>query len=623
MRLVLPSTLALLLLSLTAACGETPKNTNVPPPPAKLAPPPSPLWENLAAALGIGINQEATEAALRAQLATPSSYLASARAADYAKLVGTVAQTYGAAAYATRCAEIVAVQKLAPAKLVDPLTGKAEDFAGATLHLMSYKLQADGSGKAETNPRSGLIVIPTTGSANSVIAAYAHGGDFGLGYAEVAAAFGELQGNHVVVAPTYPGEPLCKQAADAATRACDAAGVIVPAGTRGAAYDADADELLGMYDCVMRAGIGKADAKMLDETGKDTGVTLAAALNPLLKRHGAGTAAQVPQGIVFGTSRGGLVAQIALAKTGAALSALSAASAANPAPLGPAYLSPAYFSCAAVVSGPASFAFAEFRLMLEQWVKGRLASTSFAAFPGMASLSGLFDAYRDGTVAADAAALAVVRRDAPLTAPLQLAALRNWAKFTQGTANGGPGAMLVLHGLYDKVVPISQAQLNFNVMLQASTSPTLVSATDPAKSPGLALFGRGFTPKADLLEGGKLKAGHFQHGDAAFFGSTAIIPGDFISATVTGQALPSEAGEAAANGLAQKIFSVPTPSAAQLKAARGYILAGILAADAVPKPVAAADAAGGETIHLVEEALTPAAAFGAWRLGACAAALTN
>lgn len=603
----------LLLIATAVACGKEPKTSGLPPKPEELttdladegAKAAQAQWAALASALGIAPNLAGSEAELKAQLASPPTFLNSARAKDHATLVGKIAQGYGAKAYATRCASIDGVQELGPAKTVDPATGQATDFAGAKLYLMKYKLQADATGKAETESRSGLLTIPTQAGGQAVLAAYAHGGAFGLGYGEIAGALGELQGSHVVIAPTYPGEPLCKQAVDAATRSCDAAGVAVAAGTAGDPYDADADELLGMYDCVARATIGKADGPMLAANGTATGATLGAALQGVVKRHGTGTLAQLPQGILLGASRGGLVAEIALAKTGAALAAIGAATTADP--LGPAYLSPSYFSCAAVVSGPTSFTFAEFRLFLEQWVKGRVASTSFIAFPGIAPLAGLFEPYRSGAIDADAAMLLVAKRDGALTSPLAVAALRNWTKFEKGTSNGAAGALLSMHGTADKVVPISQAALFFNVMLGTSTSPAVVGS-DPAKAPGLTLTSRAFAPKSE---------GGLQHGDASFFASTAIVPGDFVSSAVTEKALPVVAGETAAQGIAKTMAGGAEPTTAQLKVARSYVLMGVLQPTGTPKPVPVSDA----LVHLAEEDLTPAKVMGLWRTGSCANAL--
>ncbi len=621
MTTALPRLLPLLLA--LSGCHDGGQSSGIPPLPADLTPadanPASrssqTLWDDLAGELGIGSNQASTPAALAGQLATPSSFLTADRAADYAALLGNVAKAYGSTAYATRCATIDGLTALGPAKTVDPVAGTAQDFPGANLYLMRYHLQADATGKAEDQTRSGLVVIPAAGAGTSVIAAYAHGGDFGLGYPEVAAAFGAFQANHVIVAPTYPGEALCKVATDSEARDCDDAGPLVPASGQALAYDTDVDELLGMYDCVTRASIGKADAPISDAGGLDTGKTLAKVLTPLVKRHGTGTFAQQPQGIIVGASRGGLVAELALAKTGAALAALGAA----PNALGPAYLAPSYFSCAAIISAPASFAFAEFRLFLEQWVKGRLGDTTFAGFLGMSSLADLFDPYRAGDEDAATAALKIVQRDAMLTSPLIVAALRDWAKFTLGTANGGQGAWLRLHGIYDGVVPLSQAQGDFNVLLGAASNAALVNPADSSKAPGLAFTQREIDAKADYLSGGKLEKGLSQHLDKAFFDGTSLVKGDFISPKVTGQALPVAAAETAANGIAQQLFGA-SPSANQLVAARAYLLSGVLQPKVPPTPQDGTDAAGNAIINLAEE-LSPAQILGLWRQGSCAAAL--
>jgi len=613
---------------MTGSCGKKTDSVNLPPLVQEVAAVDGPAevvaaqqkWDDFAAALGIGNNQAGDTAALKSQLATPSSYLSPVRAAAYGALVSSIGQGFAQKAYATRCASISSVASLGTAKTIDPVAGTATDYAAAGLYLMTYQLQADGTGTAETTARKGFLVIPTTASATSPLAAYAHGGDFGLGYPEIAAAFGAYQGNHIIVAPSFPGQPLCKANTSSSSRSCDSSGELAAAAATGAAYDADADELLGMYDCVARATLSLADAPMVSSSGAATGETLSQILGARVKRHGAGTFASIPQGLIVGSSTGSLVASIALAKTGAALSAIATATAANP--LGAGYKYPSYFSCAAQVSAPASFAFAEYRLMLEQWVKGRLLSTNFAAFPGMKNLAGSFDEYRAGTSDATTAISVITRRDAPLLSPLIVAALRGWVTYSTGSSNGSKGAYLAMHGLYDSVVPISQAQIGYNVLLGAATNTALVSGTDLTKSPGLSLTARAFSPATTYIENSRLKTGYLQHGDAAFFDSTAMIPGDLISATVTGSTLSDATAEAGANALAKAIFATDSPSAAQLKAARGYVLSGTLQTT-MPTPTDGVDGTGAATIHLLESTLSPALTFKAWREGACAKALSG
>jgi hypothetical protein len=586
----------LTVILILAACGGG-GNSGIPPlpnglTPANADPADAALeteWEALATALGIGFNQAPDQTTLTAQLATPSTYLTAQRATDYATLLANLSKLYASKAFGTRCAAIAGVQALGPAQTIDPVAGTAQPFPAANLYLMQYQLQADANGDPEASKRTGLLVIPASGTSNAVLAAYGHGGDFGLGYAEVASAFGQFQGNHVIIAPTFPGEPLCKVATSTASRSCDGSGALVPPTGTPLAYDTDVDELLGMYDCVVRASIGKLDAPIAPASGATgTTATLAATLTPLVSRiGGTGPQAQLPAGIIVGADRGGLVAELALAKTGAALSVLSQSSSS----LGAAYLSPSYFSCAAVVAAPASFAFAQFRLFLEQWVKGRLAYTPFAEFPGMTSLSGLFDAFRSGQTDAPTAALAIVQRDAMLTSPLQIAALRDWAKFVPGQSPGGQGAFLMLNGVY-------------------AANPALVSATDPTKAPGLSLTQRELVPNAAYVSNGALTPGNLQHLDKSFFDGTSIVTGDFISSTVTSQAIPVAAAEAAAQGLAQQVFGA-APSAAQVALARAFVLSGVLQQSTPPTATSAG----------LAETLTPVQALGLWRQGSCEGAL--
>lgn len=622
------SILALMMVLATVSCvSEVPENQNLPPKVTEITKDDAPVdaqvnqekWEAFAAYLGIGNNTATSQIELISQLGTPSTLLSEDKASEYTELVTSISQNYGASAYKTRCAEIDSIVLLASAKQVDTTTGETVDLETAKVYLMKYKLQSDASGESESQTRSGLLVIPVSGSASAPLVAYAHGGDFGLGYGEIAAAFGAFQGNHIIIAPTFPGEPLCKTKTDTETQSCDTDGILATAVGTGKPYDNDVDELLGMYDCVSRAALQKLDGNITDATGTATGATLTSTIAPLVKRHaGTGALAQVPQGILVGSSRGGLVVDLALAKTGAALQALATGATD---PLGPAYFLPSYFSCAASISAPKAFTMGKLRLLLEHWVKGTLEYTPFKDFPGVEAIEDLFDDYRSGNVDVGEAALAIAKRDGILTGPLIIAALRNWTGFAVGTANGGQGASLFMHGTHDAVAPFTQTQVGYNILLGLSANAAIVNPTDPSKSPGIAMTFRGFRPDDKFLEGGKLKSKYLQHGDAAFFNATAIIPGDFFSPLITGTTLSNATAEAGAVSYAQNLFGESYDDA-DLVVARGYVLSGILQMATLPETETTSDAAGNTIINL-HETSSPAEVFAAWRTVKCEAALTG
>ena len=83
--------------------------------------------------------------------------------------------------------------------------------AAADVYMMQYELE-DSPGVDGAQIRSALLIIPSLAdvSKRAPIIAYAHGGDKGLNYPEIAGILGELQRDHIIIAPTFPGEPFVR-----------------------------------------------------------------------------------------------------------------------------------------------------------------------------------------------------------------------------------------------------------------------------------------------------------------------------------------------------------------------------------------------------------------------------
>lgn len=574
-------------LSLSAACGKKSESEDIPPKVTDLALSDASAdiaerqekWDALAAALGIGNNQAETSEQLVAQLATPSALLVDrSRTSDLQALLGRLGQKHVADAYKTRCAAVVGATKLSTAFVPSPTGGAPVAFPAAQVYALRYKLQALGSGKAETVTRAGLLVLPATASASAPLVAYAHGGDAGLAYGELATVFGALQASHVIVAPTFPGEALCKTGVDAAARSCDGNGPLVAAETEASPYDGDADELLGILDCVTRATLvnpltgglaedqGALALPLLNEAGEATGSFLNGELALTVKRLGGSSPlAALPATIAVGTSRGGLVSSLALAKSGAAMSAFKA----DKKLLGAGYLRPSFVSCTASLSAPAALTVGELRLALEHAVKGTYDQTSFTRLPGYKDLGGLFAEYRAGTMSVEDAAALVAARDLTLSGALYLGALRDWGATSEATPRGGKGAALFLHGTLDKVFPFTHTRLAFNILTGIGSQPMLTSV-----APGVDLLARGVAPTAAFLaDDGTLAAGYLDHGDLAFLKGTTVVPADFVSKALTGQPFADPVLEAKAKGLAAALFAGDT-SDDRLTEARALMISG-------------------------------------------------
>jgi hypothetical protein len=625
----LPLTLSFLALASTVAgCGSA-ENEGFPPKPedipqASFNSPAAARWKLLAKELRIDDGTQVTDDVdLTAKLSKVSSYLTSADAkvqAEYTAKRDAIALQYAKESYKTRCAAIDLIQEISAAKVADATTGKVSDFAGAKLYLMNYRLQADAKGTAEptTAVRSGLVVLPTTSvSAQNdntkkyPLVAYGHGGDNGLSYSEIMAVFGQYQGNHIVVAPSFPGEPVCKGGIDyGRTDTCDKDGKIAEA-TKAfrEPFITDTDEFLGIHDCLVRASMGVSTSLApyvipvtKERDAKGTEVTTKAFqtfLTGNVKRIGGTPSSTdptfvLPVSYMAGLSRGGLTAQLALAKAGGTLGTLSAVqtkvtSEATAAGLtdaaqigtlvktevekvvGTGFFQPPRFSCAIDFFGPSTFLATSYRLGLEAFVKGYGNKTSFYDLPTGEQLFERWKAYgegvkfkkSDGTLAANdaenakAAAELIFKMDVPLQSPLILGSLRNW----NSTSSKKQGSMLILHGLFDKVVPAAQSQVSSTIYFGVNAKAVATGAL-----PGVNVDALGLTPPAAFLTTGAdgkpaLKGRALQHGDAAFFTSTYTAS---LTQCATGNATLDAACKAS-NAALDKTYAKATPQAALAK----------------------------------------------------------
>ena len=498
---------------LTQSCGKAVSNENIPKAADELTTDDiddagvlarQAKWNEMATALGIGNNQAETSAALLTQLGTPSTYLTT-NTAGLPGLMTTLVTQYAAKANLARCAAIDSVTEW---KAASDATGAA---VAAKVYLMKYKLQTNSAGTAEDIVRSGLLVVPDAGSANARLVAYGHGGDSGLAYPDLAANWGALQASNVIVAPAFPGEAVCN-ASTGSNKACDDSGNYAEAAGAAVPYDNDADDLLGMYDCVVRAYNGNVSSN-----AAPFDLSAATGYADRLKPNGGGAHSALPQSVLAGASRGGLVSLIAAGRMGAHLSAGAETGA-----LGASYGNPSFFSCAVNFAGPVGPTVGKARIYFELLVKGTLENSAFINLPGLRQLKDLFSDYIAGTVTADAAKMRAVQRDVTLTSPLITAALQNWKTYANATQDARfrtkRGRVLWLHGDADATVPVTDTQLSYNVL--AGMTATQVGYKTGAISgtstmPGINLTARIFTG-----------AGHF---DSAYYTATGTYPANYVS----------------------------------------------------------------------------------------------
>ena len=514
---------------MTQGCGKAVSNENIPKPADELTTDDisdegviarQAKWDEMATALGIGNNKAETPAALLTQLGTVSTYLTDAtKATAFQALLGALATKYASTSGGARCHSVTSVT------YIDEAKDSADAAVAAKVYMMKFKTYSDATfAAADDVEHAAYLTIPSAASGNPILT-YGHGGDSGLGYTEIKKNIGALQAATIVVAPTFPGESLCKVSTSATAKTCDDSGSHFDSTRTSVPYDNDADELLAAHNCVVKM----ANGIITGVTASDSVGVNAAIASKVKRQGGSGTYAAAPTSVMVGSSRGSLAAMIALAKIGGHLSIYGAG--ALPAGYGMT-TSASLFNCAAAIAGPVGPTVGKARIYFELLVKGTLENSAFINLPGLRKLKNIFDEYLASTMTIENAKLLAAQRDITFNSPLIHAALRNWR---QGAASySGPsnaaanyrGALLQMSGFLDTVVPYTDTKLAYNVLLGVTGSAIGKIAASVAQSyPGINTTSRLFEVGADYLDGSALKSGYSDHFDEAFATSTSYYPG--------------------------------------------------------------------------------------------------
>jgi hypothetical protein len=379
--------------------------------------------------------------------------------------------------------------------------------ANANVYLATYKL-----GTSDSAPtRYMFVTVPaaTPASANGAVApdgtnygypitVYAHAATGGLAYEEIAAALGDMQSNHIVVAPVFPGEPVCKTY-DTGTTTCTGDNILVAANTAdaGKVYEDDVVDLLGAFECAKRmatvptysgttsvgtetfsAKYAKVNAA-LAATAKTTYEGLAASGSGGASAAGAACtssnsaavntscagalsvymSAGQPLSYIVGLGRGGNVVNLALARAGGLnsilggtdatlISAVRGTATGSTPPYTGVYV-PEMFSCAATIAPQSTFTAGFNKVILDAWVKkgsdiipaDKLALLN-AAVPGFSGIKTKIEGYLDDATLdtdakkADAIAAYIKKIDGVMHIPLAHGGLQNWGKYFTGRFAG-------------------------------------------------------------------------------------------------------------------------------------------------------------------------------------------
>jgi hypothetical protein len=579
-RLIYPGIALLSILSFSA-CGNKIRNENIPPSHENLGTEglsPQGIkdgesWMQLAAALGIDLTAASNEAELRSRRESRSTLLGINSRTQYVKYLDEVKEDWLATAYSTQCSTVSSIEEIHPARSLDS-EYKEQELAGVRVFQMKYKLQTDLAGTAESPDRSGLLIMADKGphaKPEEPILVFAHGGTGGLSYRKLIRSIGSLQSGHVIVAPTYPGEPLCMEDTNATETDCDAAGVRAePVGEK-SAYEKDGDEVLGMYDCVLRSRAGFFDTPdplrivWLDKEATPTNFSTALAL--AVPVNGSGEWKYLPQSLIVGESRGAMTAMLALAKAGVQYEIPSSRWGSV---LSKQYSAPSLFSCAAFVGPPVGMTSGRLQLGLEHLVKGTYGHSSISKIPGFGDFESLVKDYRENPDVTHLNSLVVeiIKHDPMLMSPIILKALRNWSSLETPTSFGKKSAMLFLHGLTDPVVPFDQTRIAHNTFMNFSDSEDMVEVS---KSAGTYVTTRGFIADSVSSDASANAVEEF------YQRSHAVLPGDFLEKQLVKNPLVDALLESTAKNQTEPFFGTRNPSDKQLGIVRNYIGGGYFA----------------------------------------------
>jgi len=577
------------LFSLQLSCGvfsPSLKNSNTPTHPRDLSSKDSDeavkwkqkKWEKLAEKLYISDNvaslkeygldvsspdpilEELSFKILEEKLTTPTKFLTDVSKKDeYLNYLDKVSALWQKTLHTSRCASIESIREVFPAKIPkgakksvayhsQDLKNLTDIFGApsAKVYHLSYKLQANSNGDKEALTRNGIVVIPEHGDNTAPLLLYSHGSDKGLSYLEIVNMLGRDQEKHIVIAPTFPGEALCLQEdRDETELDCKEKRHAIAAVGNGLPWsDDDVNELLGIHDC-----ISKSISKKSFMPNQEVQRKLSQAYLPVK----TGELKDKPISILIGSSRGGLVAALALAKVGASLKELGSffkkikdknemedlelikmsLEKMFSMVFGEAYGDfTSHFSCAAFISSPSTVLIGRFVILLEYLVKGEVEHTRFKHLPGIGKLTDIFTKYRqdksESAELLEQAVLEIFKRDATLLSPFIMTSLKKWNYFDRisfmAGENGLPfGSMLFLHGIKDRVVPFEQAKMSVNVFNTLKTKTEILHATRTSAEQdqiSSGIFIRAFQNK---IGGYPFVVDHL---DPSFLQSSSFLPGD-------------------------------------------------------------------------------------------------
>ena len=373
----------------------------------------------------------------------------------------------------------------------------------------------------EDDVRTALVSIPKLGSSDESLpfkkigfegfplVLYSHGGDSGLDFNQIHHTFqSRILKKAVVVAPTFPGEPLCAFSSDSNSRQCidkDKKDVnsLLPLIGKKDPLRTDSLELLALHNCINKflARDNYTDVRELNNDyneiqscndENDNCLDGQRVINnPFYDKLSLNLAASDKYGVstfLVGASRGGGTAYATLGRIGLLLQEIHNEKSKR-IPFKGDFL-PSYISAASIFYAPSSFVIGEFKLLLQIMVHKDV-SQNLERLPMVPKLKVMFNKFYDAKEgsreeyeALKSLFADIARSDMVYLIPYISLAVQNWrTRFSSTPMNdnnnvsSSPGNITLLHSTEDGIIPYTssliayQAFTTINKMIAKGDNP--------------------------------------------------------------------------------------------------------------------------------------------------------
>lgn len=336
------------------------------------------------------------------------------------------------------------------------------------VYLMTYETPSNGQNALYRALVS--VPAPCNGVADQnqyPLMVFAHGGDAGLTFKEMATLLQENLGKFVVAAPVYPGEPLCTGAffqgdqSNGYARSCldknnNLTEPSIPAlGTKSPTRD-DTNGLIAMVDAITQMSNPQEPANQDKISFGVNNIFYDQAHDRSLIPFNDDQKMFGLKSIAVADSRGGATLLAAIGRVGV-LFALQNGS------RGDGNYHPALtnFSGLSLVAAPTSLLVGQFRILVQNFVQGKVFE-GLLRLPMVPELNNYFKDYRDAEIGSDQEQAELMNlvgwlgaTDMTYLTPYVSIAVRNWTALSLGVS--APGSIVMLHGTQDKIVPFTES----------------------------------------------------------------------------------------------------------------------------------------------------------------------